>query len=274
MTVRISSGCTVRKHPAVSHCTDSSPTDVFSKYQKHLLPKSRMVKFLFFISSFGDLKENCCPAVGRSWSLALNIWITCRKRKNKNNKEFLFLLYYLTDIYFIIILNFKVFLSRGPVRLYGAHCIVVTRLHTDSRRIFTAGRFCSDVKFFSLIGNKPPIQVQPFWQKMWNYSTPNKKCQPVLYWLHVRHETRQWIVLSVVLDTVAEHLTDNLLKFLDHLNTQCDGWSSFKTAGACSRVVESNTLVLQYITSFYPTTNWLDLHVRMCLLNNTEPTDH
>lgn len=59
---------------------------------------------------------------------------------------------------------------------------------------------------------------------MWNYSTPNKKCQPVLYWLHVRHETRQWIVLSVVLDTVAEHLTDNLLKFLDHLNTQCDGW--------------------------------------------------
>ena len=27
------------------------------------------------------------------------------------------------------------------------------------------------------------------------------------------------LFLSVVLDTVAEHLIDNLLKFLDHLNT-------------------------------------------------------
>ncbi len=48
-----------------------------------------------------------------------------------------------------------------------------------------------------------------------------QKCQPVLNWLHVRTvsaETRQWIVLSVVLDTVAEHLIDSLLKFLDHLN--------------------------------------------------------
>lgn len=43
----------------------------------HSLPKSRIVKFLFFPSSFGDLKANCCPADGRSWSFAPNVCIAC-----------------------------------------------------------------------------------------------------------------------------------------------------------------------------------------------------
>lgn len=49
--------------------------------REYVLPKSRMVKFLFFRSSFGDLKENCCPVLGKSWSFALKDCITCKKKR-------------------------------------------------------------------------------------------------------------------------------------------------------------------------------------------------
>lgn len=69
--------------------------------------------------------------------------------------------------------------------------------------------------------NKTPTGQTSLAENVKLFNT-EQKCQLVLNRLHVRPvsaETRQWIVLSVVWDTVAEHLIDNLLKFLDHLNT-------------------------------------------------------
>ena len=57
-------------------------TSAVVRLRENLLPKSRMVKFLLLLkSSFCDLKEKCCPDVGRSWSLAPKVWITCWNKK-------------------------------------------------------------------------------------------------------------------------------------------------------------------------------------------------
>lgn len=69
--------CATPRVPVTNHSLAYVTNSLPPKKTEVLLPKSRMVKFLFLVSSFGDLKENCCPALGRSWSLALKVWITC-----------------------------------------------------------------------------------------------------------------------------------------------------------------------------------------------------
>lgn len=151
--------------------------------------------------------------------------------------------------------SFKFYFSSAAVPVWGTYTgCRLSSTYWPCGFAQMEGFFC--VCFFSmsnpsLYWEMKLLQVKLFWQKMWNYSTLNR----VLRWLHVRSvsaATRQWIVLSVVLDTVTEHLIDNLLKFPDHLNTQCDGLSSFKAAGACSRVMKRKllfhiVLILQYI---------------------------
>lgn len=143
----------------------------------HSLPKSRIVKFLFFTSSFGGLKANCCPADGRSWSFALKVCITCWKIKK----------------------NIQVVEVKHTQLL---PCMYFLSAKVD----------CLCVKFLVLIEIEA-LLVKLFTQKMWNYS-PSTTCVSTNPEVAARSGCNKAVnCLSVVLDTAAEHKIDGLLKF-------------------------------------------------------------
>lgn len=125
-----------------------------------------MVKFLFFISSFGDLNENCCPAGGRSWSLALKVWITCWKKTY--NLSFLVLLWH----FYIYKILFNIFYACMVGELELA--LLFIHWHKTFFGLAKMEYFVwvvVSMSSISLYNGKEFLSVNLFWQQMWKSST-------------------------------------------------------------------------------------------------------